>query len=119
MNLVVKYDSIASTSGSDFDVRAIVEGKGANGSLWRPLIELRKINQDAADGTTKIAEISPAIFDSTGGGTVDEGLTSYHFRQSHIPDQWRVRLILTESKFGTADAFSSMTVSIYGDRYSK
>jgi len=117
LRVVVEYETVPTTSGSGFGLKALVETKGNSATRWIPMVEQNNAIQEVTANTqnVKVFEINPQIFDQTFGGTLDQGNTSYQFKQDKPSDKWRVCIHLTDGMFGTADAFTEAVVSIHGD----
>jgi len=60
--------------------------------------------------------------------TFDEGIpiddwdgekvtTRYNKKQDRLTSKWRVRVDVRDTKFGTADAFVSTKINLYGERF--
>ena len=116
LRVVVEYEAIDENVNSSYFLTAIVETKDSQASRWTPLIRQNNPLNDLGQNV-KIFEINKGIFDQTFGGTLDQGNVQYQFRQDKPSDQYRVCVVLTENRYGTADAFTQATVSIYGDEF--
>lgn len=118
LRVVVEYEAVDTNVTASYELRAAIETKASSATRWIPLIQQNNgINGDNFTNgqPLKEFEVNPNIFDQTFGGTLTQGATEFQFRQSKPSDDWRVCILLKENRYGTADAFTQATVSIYGD----
>lgn len=91
-----------------------------NGSNWYPMAYQFEPYRSIDNGTQRIILLEPEM------NTYNDGIDSIVYvgdatiarisrQQGKVGGQFRVRVILKENNYGTAQAFQSVTMSIYGD----
>ncbi|ANS05914.1 hypothetical protein [uncultured Mediterranean phage] len=127
IKVVIEYDDFTPDPNdpllnSNYSLSAVVEGRDASGAMWYPLIRQFDILRNPLGGKRQILVVSPSMF------VIDEGIpiddwdgekvtTRYNKKQDRLTDNWRVRVEVRENKHGTADAFTSIKVNIFGARF--
>jgi hypothetical protein len=125
IKLVIEYSAMTpdpnGPNNSQYSLSAILEGKG--GAFWTPLLRQFNVTVNPLQGLRQILVVAPNIFTFDEGIPVDDFdgekvTTRMNKSQGRLTDDWRLRVEVRENKFGvTGDAFESVTVNVYGDRY--
>ena len=93
-----------------------------NGGKWFPAAYQFEPYRNSENGNQRLIFLQPDI------STYDDGIDSIVYvgdrtiarisrQQGRIGSSFRVRVILSENNYGTANAFQNVTMSIYGELY--
>jgi len=119
MRMVVQYTNLLPASGS-FNLTAVIDSPNAAG-IYFPIAYQFGPLRNLQEGTQRILILGPAI--STFDTGIDDNMWAGEQTVARISRQqgrvavagFRVRVVLYEGAFGTANAFQGVTLSVYGD----
>lgn len=130
LRLVLRYDSITPDApelpedpSQTFDISAIVEGRGEDGTQWFPVAYQFSPFKATYQGRERIIILQPNIL------VLDLGVDDIIFvndatrarvsrQQGAVPDtEMRVALSVTERGFGQGGAFQSVKISGFGELF--
>lgn len=117
MRMVVEYHELLPLEVPG-GIGLIVES--INGTNWFPIAYQFESYRNSDQGTQRIISLQPNM------STFDDGIDSIIYvgdrtvarlsrQQGTVGSSFRVRLIINEQLFGTANAFQSARISIYGE----
>ena len=114
-------DPLAVGASPGWSLRAVVESSDGQGH-WFPIATQFEPLRNPLQGSTQIMVVQPTIFNPDEGIPVDvwDGqavVARVNRQQGVLGIDFRVKVELIETRYGTADALQSFTLSLFGDRY--
>ena len=109
------------TNNTNYAIRFVVESSDDSGH-WFPIGAMFEPIRHLGGGSRHIIIVQPNIFNIDEGVPVDDWdgqnvTTRISRQQGSLGVDYRVKLEIVESKYGTADAFSSLNITLFGERY--
>lgn len=104
-----------------WNILAIIESSDGSGT-WNPIGQMMDPIRFLTQGAHNVITVQPNIFNIHEGVPIDiwdgtKTVTRISRQQGILGDDYRIKIIVHETKFGTSDALQSFTVDITGIRY--
>ncbi len=120
IRMVIDYHQLNPVDIYSSGIGVVVEA--LNGGKWFPAAYQFEPYRNSENGNQRLIFLQPDI------STYDDGIDSIVYvgdrtiarisrQQGRIGSSFRVRVILSENNYGTANAFQNVTMSIYGELY--